>query len=173
MTVGNEPLTAVAAPPTAVEGTPFSGNVMTFSDPNASVAASEFTAAITWDDGTHTTGVISPAAAGTGGLSGAVFNVAGSHTFAHAGSKPLSVTITGNGGGTVTTNEKAAVGNAAMAVHVVVVAATEGFAFSGKVASFTDATQPRPLVSSPPPSVGATAPQRSGRSRQIPRADST
>src|SRR5205814_462229 len=69
-------VTASGTPVTATEGRAFRGSVATFTDPDTTAAASEYSATIDWGDGSavDTTPVIS----GGGGS----FTVTGSHTYA-------------------------------------------------------------------------------------------
>jgi hypothetical protein len=92
--VANATLAASIAPITGgTEGVAWSGKIASFTDANASASAADFTATVNWGDGTTSAGTI--AANGSGG-----FNVTGGHTWTSGGVKPVSVTITGAGGGT-------------------------------------------------------------------------
>jgi hypothetical protein len=79
---------------TTVSGSPFSGAVATFTDANTANVAGDFTATIDWGDGTTTSGI---ASGGAGS-----FTVSGSHTYASAGSYPVTVTLTDDAPGTAT-----------------------------------------------------------------------
>jgi hypothetical protein len=85
---------SIADPPIAANGVgtvtnyglPFNGPVATFTDPDTSHTPSDFTASISWGDGSTSTGAI------TGGNGS--FSVAGSHSFGKPGSFPVVVAIT-------------------------------------------------------------------------------
>jgi PKD repeat protein len=128
-------LTASAAQPTVAptEGTAFSGSVATFSDTFAGNTASDFTATIDWGDGTTTAGTVSGGAG--------KFTVSGSHTYADEGTFTATVTLTDDAPGTATataTNTVTVAEGDALTPVGMTVAATEGTAFSGTVATFTD-----------------------------------
>jgi PKD repeat protein len=75
-------------------GSPFNGVVATFTDANTANVAGDFTATIDWGDGTTTAGIVSGGAGS--------FTVSGSHTYASAGSYPVTVTLTDDAPGTAT-----------------------------------------------------------------------
>ena len=105
--------------------------VATFSDviPNA---ASDFTAAIDWGDGTSSAGTV------TG--SGGAFTVSGSHTYLAAGDNTVLVTLEDDDPGTATaTATSHALIGATLAGDVVLTNANEGVAISAVVATFEDA----------------------------------
>ncbi len=85
-TISEATITVTAGTITATTGTPFSGQVATFTDGDHLTPASDYTAAIEWGDGATTTGTIS-------GSNGS-FTVDGGHTYATAGTFPLTVTVT-------------------------------------------------------------------------------
>ena len=135
-TVANQTITATAGSLNATEGTAFSSNLIgTFTDANSLASAGDFTVTINWGDGTaldSSTGVIS--------ADNGAFDVAGNHTYAHAGSYNVTFTVTGAGGGSDDAVSIANVANAAMAASGHDLATTEGVATgSVVVASFTDA----------------------------------
>jgi hypothetical protein len=120
----------------ATEGKAFSGAVATLVDngyPGAS--PSDFTATITWGDGTTSAGTVEQA-------SFAGFEVSGSHTYLDEGSFAVKVTVTDDGPGTATAT---ATGTATVAdadsffslTTVPLQNVTEGKAFSGSVALFS------------------------------------
>ena len=122
-----------ASPLSLHEGTS-SGNVpvaaFTSNDPSA--AASRFTAAIDWGDGTSGPGTVAQTAGG--------FSVSGSHTYADEGSYQASVNVTDSASdlsGTAT--DAVVVADAALAASVATFTGTEGQAVSRTVAIFTDA----------------------------------
>jgi hypothetical protein len=68
--------------------------VASFTDSDTGNVAGDFTAAITWGDGTSSAGTVS---GGNG-----TFTVTGSHTYAAAGTDPVAVTLSDNAPGTAT-----------------------------------------------------------------------
>src|SRR5262249_14976962 len=90
VTVGDAVLNATCAAISPIAGAPFNGTVASFTDANPSPPLSDFTATITWGDGSTSIGTITK---GSGG-----FNVSGSHTYANSGSYTLSVLISDIGG---------------------------------------------------------------------------
>jgi hypothetical protein len=125
-------ITAVApASVSATEGKSFSGTVATFTDPDANATASEYSATITWGDGSTSTGSIT----GSGGS----FTVTGSHKYGEEGSNAVSVTITDadNTSNAATASTTAKVADAAL--HGTSGSPTRtGTNVSGTVATFTD-----------------------------------
>ncbi len=90
------PLSAAAtANVTAIEGTPFNGLVSTFTDANPQGKLSDYTATITWGDGTSSAATIAadPNVLGQ-------FDVTGTHTYAEAGYYPVVVSIASQDGAT-------------------------------------------------------------------------
>ncbi|HEV3344959.1 MAG TPA: DUF4214 domain-containing protein, partial [Pirellulales bacterium] len=79
-------LTATNMTVATTASTTFTGAVAGFTDSNTSAVAGDFTAAITWGDGTSTTGTVT-------GSRGA-FTVTGLHAYSTAGSDTVKVTIT-------------------------------------------------------------------------------
>ncbi len=76
--------------------------VATFTDANPSATIGDFTATITWGDGTTSTGTITEDKNG-------VFSVTGTHTYAEKGSDPIGVTIKDVDGNVVSTTSTATV----------------------------------------------------------------
>lgn len=130
-----QPITATGTNVSATEGALFTGTVATFTDPTTTATAAEYTASITWGDGTTSTGVVS-------GLVGGPFVVTGSHTYAEEGPYTVMVTITDidTANGAITTST-ATVSDAALSASCAVVA-TSSQSFSGLTATFTDAASP-------------------------------
>lgn len=89
---------------TATQGVAFAGSVASFTDTDAANVPGDFTATINWGDTTTTAGVVS-------GGSG-TFLVSGSHTYAGAGTFPVTVTLSDDAPGTATAT---AVGSASVA----------------------------------------------------------
>jgi hypothetical protein len=113
------------------EGVEASGTVATFTDPDTSATAGEYSASIEWGDGGSSSGTVS----GSGGS----FSVSGGHTYADEGTHPIAVKITDvdNSSNTATTSSTASIGDAALSATGV--STTSPMAFSGTVASLTDA----------------------------------
>ena len=126
-------LTATLANISATEGTAFNGTVATFHDADANTTAqtSDFTAVITWDDGTTSSGTV-------GSSGGGAFTISGSHTFARAGSRSVNVVLVGPGNGGIRQRERE---RRVCRPHAspVAISAIEGTLFNGAVAHFTDA----------------------------------
>jgi hypothetical protein len=78
----------------AQSGSPFSGQVATFTDTNTAAVVSDFTATINWGDATTSAGTV------TGG-SGS-FQVNGTHTYAGTGAFSVMVTLSDDAPGTAT-----------------------------------------------------------------------
>ncbi len=92
--VADAPLSAAGTPQTysATEATSTGPQVVAqFSDPGTDGTAADYTATVAWGDGSTSTGAVSL-------VSGGLFQVAGSHTYAEEGSYPVQVTITDAGG---------------------------------------------------------------------------
>lgn len=133
----DQPITATGTNVTATEGTAFTGPVATITDLDTSATASEYSATIDWGDGT-------PTSAGTITGTGGNFTVSGTHTYAHAGTFTVTTVVTDVD---TPTNTATATSTATVAAVVTEqpitaagknVAATEGTAFHGKVATVTD-----------------------------------
>jgi hypothetical protein len=117
----------------ATEGAPFSGAVATFTEPDASAPASQYTATIDWGDTTSSAGtVVGPA--------GGPFTVNGTHTYTEEGSYPVKVKITDNvnSSNTTTATSTATVGDAALTASCATPTVSTT-SFSGNVATFADA----------------------------------
>ncbi len=130
--IADAPLSAAGLSVNATEGAAFSGVLATFTDPNALATPSDFTATITWGDGHSSTGTV--AYDNTLGA----FTVAGAHTYAQAGSYGLTVSIQDLGGASAIATASANIADAPLSAAGLSVNATEGAAFSGVLASFTD-----------------------------------
>ncbi len=118
------------------EGQTFTGAVATFTDSNTGTSSSAFLAQIDWGDGST-----SPSTGITG--SAGSFSVAGSHTYAEEGTHTISIIVgdmtvggapNARGSGSATVAE----GDVLSAPTLATIAALEGTAFSGTVATFTD-----------------------------------
>jgi hypothetical protein len=130
--MADAPLTATGIPVAATEGSAFSGVVATFTDANPNAPSNDFMATITWGDGSTSAGTITANASGG-------FSVTGSHTYAEEGSYAAGVQINDLGGASTGASTAAAVADAALTASAVKLTATEGSAFTGVVATFTDA----------------------------------
>lgn len=70
---------------TATVGSPFSGQVASFTDVNLLNTAGDFTVVINWGDGTASAGIVSEAAG--------VFDISGTHTYAGPSQFPVTSTL--------------------------------------------------------------------------------
>jgi hypothetical protein len=117
------------------EGQSFTGTVATFSDPNPSSTASEYSASIQWGDGTTSAGTVS-------GPTGGPFTVSGTHTYADEGTYNVAVIVTDvdTPTNTATASSTANVADAALSAGQIFVAGgTEGSAATTASMSFSDA----------------------------------
>ena len=130
--VADAPLSAAATTLTPTEGASFTAVVATFTDADPGATVADYKVTIDWNDGTRSVGSV---AANGGG----VFQVTGTHTFAEEGTNAVTVTISDVGGSTATANSTAIISDAPLAAAGVAVTPTEGIAFTGVVATFTDA----------------------------------
>ena len=126
------PVSATGKALSATEGSTFNDAVATFSDPDTSATASDYTATIDWGDGTPTT-------AGTITGSAGSFTVGGSHVYADEGSKAVTVTITDadDSANTATATSTATIADAALTASGVSLAGPP--TYTGPVATFHDA----------------------------------
>lgn len=128
--VGNAPATVTGATVNAVEGNQFSGTVASFTHPNTSLTAGDFTASVTWGDGSVTPGnVVSD---GQGG-----YLVKGAHTYMDEGSYPVSVSVTLTSGPTGQGSGSANVADAPLTANGFTLL-IKNRSFSDTVAFFTD-----------------------------------
>jgi RHS repeat-associated protein len=122
----------------STEGLTFSGTVARFTDRNPAAPASDFTATITWGDGNSSTGTVVSLGKGS-------FAIVGTNTYAEQGTYAVGVQVTDAGGSTAAITATAAVADARLKALGVTITPTEGQAFSGTVATFTDAN-PNPQL---------------------------
>lgn len=133
-TVTDAPLASKGATVTKVEGVSLTGVVATFTDSGGGEPVGNYTPTIDWGDGTTTSGTIGA----VGSPSGVTFTVTGTHTYALSGSYPLTVTIADEGGAQTIAQGLAVITPAPLVATGTAVATTEGQAFTGQVATFTD-----------------------------------
>ncbi len=130
--IGDALLTAGAAQSlTGVEGGAVSGSTGTFSDANPAATTSDFTATITWGDGSSSIGTVT-------GPVGGLFSVDGNHTYAEEGSFVVRVIVSDIGGSSTALGANATVNDAAI-VSSCATTALSGLSYAGHVASLTDA----------------------------------
>jgi hypothetical protein len=100
-TVVDAPLTAAGLDVSGTAGQPAGGVVAHFSDANPGAGAGDFSAQVSWGDGSaSTSGTIT--ASPTGG-----FDVSGTHIYGTAGGFPVSVSLTDIGGSAATADSNA------------------------------------------------------------------
>src|SRR5207248_4364626 len=105
----------------------------TFTDANGLADAADFTVAIHWGDGTTSAGALNSTGAGT-------WDLTGSHNYNHAGTKTITIDVTGQGGGTASATTTATVHNATLTASSTTLNTTEGVAMNNvALAHFTDA----------------------------------
>jgi hypothetical protein len=112
-----------------------SGTVATFTDPDTTAVASDYSATINWGDA-------GPTSAGTiTGATGGPFTVTGTHTYAEEGTYTISVTITDvdRSTNTATVTSTANIADAALTASGIMPVPGSPQAFNGPVATFTDA----------------------------------
>jgi streptogramin lyase len=135
-------IAASGTPLSTTEGTPFTGTVASFTDPDRFAAAAEYTAVIDWGDGTVSTGLIfQPGGPGT------PFQVFGSRSFAEEGTRSVTVTIQDADAAlnrTVVTSPLT-VGDAPLSAAGTLGTAVLNQVFTATVATFTDANPAAPL----------------------------
>lgn len=127
-----ELLTLAVGSINVVEGTIFNGQVATFAAGDVTGTLQNFTAAITWGDGTPGSATVTPTGATT-------YAISGTHTYVKESIYPLSVVLNGTSGSTASALGTATVTDVAPVVTVAPFAPTALQSFSGHVASFTDA----------------------------------
>jgi len=133
VTVNDPPIKATGSPVSGVETKAFSDQkVASFTDPTGYATADEYSASISWGDGSSSTGTITKTGDGA-------FDVTGSHTYGEEGSYTVTVTVTDtdNAANSDTAASTATIGDAP--IHASGVSAiTTSQAYSGPVATFTD-----------------------------------
>jgi hypothetical protein len=129
-TVAAEMIMAAGLAIQAVQGQPFSGAVATFACTDPDRSAGDFTALVTWDDGSTSDGQISPSESGG-------FTVFADHTFAVDGTRPVTVAVADSSEQTDTATSAATVVSG-LAASAWTIMATAGAAFAGLVGGITD-----------------------------------
>jgi hypothetical protein len=117
----------------ATEGVSFSGVVANFTDSRAGAVPADFSATISWGDGTMTAGVVTANGGGT-------FSVSGMHTYADEGAFSVPVQVTDNVShltANTTSTGNVAEGDA-LTGHPVTFTPSAAVPFTGVVATFTD-----------------------------------
>ncbi|HXO40295.1 MAG TPA: hypothetical protein VN999_02525 [Thermoanaerobaculia bacterium] len=116
----------------ALAGTSFTTTVANFTDTFTGNSAADFTVTINWGDAVTSSGMITSA--------GGAYSVSGTHTYAGSGTFSVTVTLSDDAPGTATAQviSTAHVAGAGLNAFPVTFAATEGTAFNGVVATFTD-----------------------------------
>jgi hypothetical protein len=131
-TVADAALSAAGSTLVAVEGASFGGSVASFTDADPNGVAGDYVATVAWGDGNRSIGTV--VANSSGG-----FTVSSGHAYAEEGNYSVSVAINDVGGSTVVATGSAAVADANLSAQGIALPATRFAAFSGVVATFTDA----------------------------------
>ena len=87
-------LTVDAKNISVIQDDAFSATVATFTDTNHAETVGDFTATITWGDGTTSTGTIVADVNGSGNVVAGKFDVIGYHTYTNSGKDLITVTVT-------------------------------------------------------------------------------
>jgi PKD repeat protein len=152
-TVADAPLSSAGIAINAVAGQAFPANLAVFTDADAGRPAGHYSASVNWGDGS-TTAAPTIAADPSGG-----YEVSSSHTYAKAGSYPITVTITDAGGSRTVASSTATVAAAPAAPP------SPGTltAASGAAKPATASAPAKPAVPAilPTPKVGLTSPRLS------------
>ncbi len=132
--VKDAPLTAFGKTISTVEGQSYNGIVASFKDGNPGSTADDFTATIDWGDGTISTGTI------VWNATTGRYDVSSANTYIMAGSYAVQVSIQEKtGSGTASAGSTAKVADAPLTSAAGGINATANAAFTGVVATFTDA----------------------------------
>lgn len=133
--IADAALTGSMAPlATLIEGGTFVGTVATFHDANPSANGADFIVPITWGDGNNSLGTVTS-------LGGGTFTVSGFNTFAEEGAYTVTVDVISLGGSQLTLSGTATVNDAPIVPAAgASISTTEGTAFSGLVATFTESS---------------------------------
>ncbi|MBV9197173.1 MAG: PKD domain-containing protein [Solirubrobacterales bacterium] len=101
ITATDAPLSATPIAVTATEGTAFTGPVATFTDADSAGTTSDYSATISWGDGSVSAGTVSAVSGG--------FAVTGTHTYSPAGTYQTTVSVADVGGATTVAHGSATV----------------------------------------------------------------
>jgi hypothetical protein len=93
VTVSDAPLTPAGVTLTGIAGSVISGVIAHLTDANPLSQSSDFTATVSWGDGTSAAGLVTTSASGG-------YDVSASHTYASPGSYTVTTAIADPGGGT-------------------------------------------------------------------------
>lgn len=131
LAITDQPIIAAGQNVSAVEGSSANLTVATFTDADSAATAADYSATISWGDGTSTTGTIT----GT-----STFSVSGDHTYAEEGTDSISVTITDvdDQSNSATVTSTASVADASLTAAPACSASTLG-SYNAPTATFTDA----------------------------------
>src|SRR5258708_6409598 len=140
LAISDRAITAAGTGVSAAEGKAFAGQVATFSDVDTNATAADYSATVSWGDGSSSTGTV------TGGAGS--FSVSGSHSYSEEGSFPVAVAITDsdNASNSATTNSTAAVADAALVAGPACLL-TSPRSYDGPTATFVDAASPSGTLS--------------------------
>jgi hypothetical protein len=130
---GSGGLSGQDPPITAPEGSPFNGMVVSFTDADGNTNPNLYTATITWGDGTPT----SPGTIVGNGTN--TFQVAGTHTYAEAGSFTINVAVTDQDTSNINIPASATVSDAALS-----------WAAGSPTFTWTASSPPAPTLTTPP-----------------------
>jgi phospholipase C len=129
--VAPAPLALIRVALTPVEGIAWAGPVAKFTTANPGAVSSNYTATISWGDGTSSAVTVSENSTG-------VFSVSGTHTYAEEGNYPLGITIDEHGYFLSALQSNAAVSDAPLSASGNPLQAAPAVSFSGAIATFTD-----------------------------------
>ena len=128
--IGDAALAVTGASLTGTEGATIDATLATFTDANPNANVKDFTATITWGDGSTSLGTVLATDSG--------FAVEGAHSYADEGSYPITVAIKDIGGSIASTIDAATIGDAELSATGLSLTGTEGAAINATVATFTD-----------------------------------
>jgi autotransporter-associated beta strand protein len=128
--VSDAPLFGIAKTVYFVEGSSKSNIIAAFSDADPRGFSGQYTATVSWGDGSSSTATVI--------TDGAGFGVTGNHAYAEEGTYAVVVTVKDVGGATVTVNNAAIVDDAPLNATGASVSSIAGAPFQGVMASLTD-----------------------------------
>jgi hypothetical protein len=140
-TVSDVAIQLTGVPIEATEGTAATVIVGHLTDADSLATTSQYTVTIDWNDGSaiDTSGIIAVDAAGG-------FNITGTHTYADEGTHDVRIKVLDQGGALASVLSSVTVDDATVTSTPVSFGPTEGQAFAGQVAHFTDANPTAPLA---------------------------